>query len=63
MKSKSTRPKRTIEDAVYTAIHDVDGGSEEDVMKRASELYGETITKAQFESALESFDYRGVGGA
>jgi hypothetical protein len=60
MNSKSTRPALTIEDAVYSAIDDVDGGSEEEVMKRASELYGQTISKAQFDSALESFDYRGV---
>ena len=60
MKSKPSHPYRTIADAVYTAIYDVDGGSEEQVIRRASKLYGKPVTKAQFKRALRSFDYRGV---
>jgi hypothetical protein len=60
MKSKQTH--RSIADAGYVAIHDVDGGSEKQVMKRASKLCGKPVTPAQFKRALKSFDKRGVGG-
>jgi hypothetical protein len=61
MKAKTTKPRLTIADAVYSAIDDVDGGSEKQVMKRASKLCGWPISEAQFKRALKSFDTRGCG--
>jgi hypothetical protein len=61
MKSRPNPRPRSIADAVYVAIQDVDGGSEEQVMKRASKLCGRPVTKAQFKRALTSFDKRAVG--
>lgn len=58
------KPKlMTFADAVYTAINQIDGGSEHQIIKRASKLCGKAVTLAQFKKALASFDHRGVGAA
>jgi hypothetical protein len=38
MKPKTTKPNRTIADAVYSAIHDLDGAGEKEVMQRVAAL-------------------------
>jgi hypothetical protein len=60
MKSKTTAPRLTVADAVYSAIHQLDGASEKQVMKRASRLCGKPVSEGQFKRALKSFDRRGV---
>ncbi len=60
MKSKTTKPRLTIADAVYTAIHQLDGAEENEIIDRASKLCGKMVTPDAFNRALRSFDSRGV---
>jgi hypothetical protein len=61
LKPDLSRPRLSIADAVYTAINQLDGGTEQEVMKLASKMCGKPIARAQFTRALASFDTRGVG--
>ena len=48
----NAKPTLTISDAVYSAINQLDGGSEQEVIKRASKLCGQTVTASQFKRLL-----------
>jgi hypothetical protein len=53
------KPRLTIADSVYKAIHDVDGGTETALLNRASKIYGKRLNRAQLSRALTAINYLG----
>jgi hypothetical protein len=58
MKAKPD-PLLTIEDAVYEAVAHVEDGTDADVMRFASKVFGKRITKEQFDRAIKALPRRG----
>jgi hypothetical protein len=57
MKAKS-KPRLSVADAVYEAIHDLEDATDKQLIAHVSKLCGKKVTPAQFKRAIKALPNR-----